>query len=558
MLRCWIGLEQYESGLVVVDSLRNAMLSTFPPLNKGGQGGISSVLSIAMQERLSSLTIDGGRLAGRMGKREEAFRRWEEFYSLPHPSSNAFFRLMSAMIDCRYPDGLQDMVTKGRKVTGDPTLLAASLASYYSQRGQSDKAIEELLGLMEAQPVQSDAIQRQILAMPEDNQAKDQVEATLKAALKRDAIRLPVTQILAQFYFRNRQWDKAYEQALAADKLGGATGEAMLGFAETLLTESQSRLALQVLDDLAKFHPQISNSPRSLLARAKALEAERAYHLADSVFSRLTSSRTLRTAQEQEALQLHARLKLERLRQPAAARQLLTEGVKNNSRLRSMGQITLLIGDTYLAERNLEQARKTYLDAAQGIFPNTTEIKAKALVCAAQVDLCLGQVSQALSRLNEASASNPEGMLANDALDLVRLLGSAQGDTVTIAALACADLELRLGETARAEEQYTAIAQQTKVPELAEQALVSLAKLYRSSARPEPALKTLNEALTRFPKSLRAPEFIFVIGQIHEKDLGDPQGAIKEYEKILIDYPNSLPAQEARRRIRELESVKTS
>lgn len=547
MLRGWITTEKYDLALTVVDSLHKVMVSKTPPAS----------MTITQQERLSMLVVDGGRLAGRLSRREEAFRRWDELYPLPHPSTNAFYRLMSALIDCRYPDGLQDMVQKARKATGDPSLLAASLASYWAGRGQSDKAIEELLGLMELQPRQADAIQRQILSMPEDDQARDQVESTLKAALKRETIRLQVTQILAQFYFRNRQWEKAYEQAKEADKLGGGTGESMLGFAETLLTEAQPHLALQVLNDMALMHAELQRSPRGLLARAKALEALGTYQQADSVYSLLTSNKTLRTAQEQEALLAQARLKLDHLRQPQAARDLLTRGVQNNPRLRSRGQISLLIGDTYLIERNLTQAQQTYLEAAQNMFAGEPDTKAKALVSAAQIDLCLGQVSQALARLNEATTSNPEGMLANDALELIRLLSASQGDSGSVITLARGDLEAKLGQPARAESLYTIVSQQARVQDLAEQGFVSLAHLYRSTSQATLAIKTLGEALARFPKSLRAPEFIFETGQIRERDLGDAQGAIQEYEKILVDYPNSLPAQEARRRIRELEAVKT-
>ena len=44
---------------------------------------------------------------------------------------------------------------------------------------------------------------------------------------------------------------------------------------------------------------------------------------------------------------------------------------------------------------------------------------------------------------------------------------------------------------------------------------------------------------------------------VREEDLGDIKGAIEIYEKILMDYPESLAAQDARRRIRHLEKEQT-
>jgi len=547
VLRNYIALERFEPAMVFADSLRQALLK---------KGPVQS-LTLTEVERLASLIVDGGRLSGRLGRREDAFKRWNDLYNLPQPSPNAFFKLFSAMIECRFPDGLEEMTRRARKVTGDPTLLAASLASYWAEHGQVDHAVNELLLLLELQPLQADNIQRQILAFSDNEASRQQVEASLKAARSRSALRLQVAEILGAFYFRNREWEKAYEEVRTADQLGGGSGEAMLNFAETLSSESQSSLAIRVLDDMSRTHPDMAASPRVLLARGKALESSQLYIPADSVYDLLTSRPLLRTAQEQEALLLQAKLKLNRLREPAAARELLMAGMQRNPRLRSRGEITLLIGDSYLTQRNLDQARETYMQAAPAQTGSSPDIRSKALVNAAQVDLYQGQFSQASQRLDEASRSNPEGALTNDALDMLELLRSACQDSTGLASFCRAELEMRLGQRENAEAMYAAIAAETRSGELAQRALWKLAISCRSTGRPQEAINRLEELLKRFPQSLRACEFLFEIGQIRELDLADRKGAVEIYEKILVDYPNSLPAQEARRRIRNLENVQT-
>jgi len=540
-------LERFEQGLAFTDSLRREMLD---------RGPVNS-LTISEQERLASLVVDGGRFAGRMGNREEAQRRWDELYALPHPTPNAFMRLYVAVIECRYVDDLEDMVGRARKASGDPALLAASLANYWSEHGRVDRAINELLLLLELQPQQTDNIQRQILGFSDDDESRRQTESTLLDARSRPNLRLPVSQILQAYYFRSREWDKAYQEVRKIEELGGGSGEALLAFAQTLTDESETELALKVLGDLQTSYPVLAKSPRGLLARGKAQEKAGRFAQADSVYGLITAQPSLRTVQEQEALLLQARLKLDHLNRPAEARELLTEAQTRNPRLRNRGEITLLIGDTYLMEGDLVRSREAYLEAAapqQGISP---DIRSEALVNAAQVDMYLGDFGQATQRLDEASRSNPQGKLTNDALELLELLRIAAEDSTGLANLCRADLLQRQKRPAEAESLFAQLAETSRQKEIVQKAQWRLALLLRASGRSQEALNRLEEVLKRYPKSLRASEYLLQIGLVREEDLGDIKGAIEIYEKILMDYPESLAAQDARRRIRHLEKEQT-
>ncbi len=547
VIRELILLERNEEGMAFTDSLRFNLLAHRP---------IHS-LTLTEQERIAGYIIDGGHFAGRSGRRDEAFKRWDEIYQLPQPSANAFFRLMNAMIDSRLPDGLEEMARKARKATGDPSLLAASLASYWASRGQVDKAVQEWLSLLEIQPRQADHIQRQILALPEDERTRGEVIQTLEAAKAKNSIKLLAIETLAQLHFRDRNWEKAYQEVRSADRLSGNSGESLLDFAETLNSETEFQWALNVLDDLEKTHPQISASPKALLVRGKALAARGFNAEADSVFSILTGDDILRTAQEQDALLLQAELKLKALRQPAAARDLITTKLAKNPRLRRKGELMLLIADSYVVQENLQDALKVYLQTADGNFPGEQEIRSRSLVNAARVELCLGRIESALERWNQATRFEPEGLLANDALEWAALLRQAQSDSSNLVNFAWADLEVRRGNPERADSLFRRIADQTSCAELAERSLWRSAGIQRASGEYDKAITTLQESLRRFATSQRAPELLLTLAEIFERDKGDAKSAIVHYEKILVDYPDSLPAQEARRRIRKIESSNT-
>jgi tetratricopeptide (TPR) repeat protein len=547
VIRGFIASQKYTEGLAWTDSLKR---------NIQEQNRYAD-LTTAQREQLAYLIVDGGRFCGHLSRRDEALLRWEELYSLPLVSQNPFIRLFSAMLDIRYPDGLEEMARRARTVTGIPSLLSSSLANYWANRGQLDRALDEWLWLMEVQPRQERNIKRQILNLTEDETTRGQIEAALREALSRSSIRLQVTELLGEFYFRNRDWEAAYESVRNADQLGDGQGNSLLAFVENLITETEFDLARKILSDMAESHPDLMESPRGWLALARVIEGQEAFAEADSVYSRLTATAHLKSVQGQEAIILQADLRLNRLRQPAAARSLLEESLLRMPHIRSRTEAALLIADTYLAEEDLVIARRTYLETANGHHGKNVDIQSKALVNAARVDFYLGAVDSAMTRLQLAARRNPAGTLTNDALDMMEMLRDGAVDSVGLVLMAEADFAERLAHTSEAESLYVMTADRTQSSNLAERALRRIANIRRDQNRSEEAIEALETALNRFPNSLGAPEILLEIGDIVENDLGDPKQAVEFYERILLEYPESLQGEEARERIRDLESLET-
>lgn len=546
-IRCFFAAGKLAKGLDWVDSLKTNLLKDAQPVD----------LTAMEKERLGSLIVDEGRFIGKQGDRDAALQCWEAIYRIPHLSSAPYYRLFNAMLDIRYPDGLFEMVKKARRATGDPTLMAPALARFQADRGQIEGAIDEWLLLMRYQPRQTESIKRSILGLPEDETTRARIASSLKAALSQKTIQLPVTELLAAFYFRNREWKKAYEYVKAADHLSGDSGSTMLSFAENLTHEQEFNLALQILDDLEKSHSELAESPRGILCRAQAWAGKGSYQAADSAYGLLTTGKTLVTNEGQEALLLHARLRMDKLRQPEAARRILETALKRFPRLHKRSEAILLIGDTYLAERNLDQARQTYLQAAETRFGRQPDVQSKALINAAQVDFYAGLIEPAIQKLNDATQQDPDGLLTNDALDLLELLRDDKTDSIHLRLYAAAELEKRLKSYVTAESLYTIVSQKAKVSDLAERALLQIVQLQRITGHTKEAAATLENVLQRFSKSLRAPENLLTLGDLYRLELNNTDQAKAIYEKILIDYPQSLQADEARRRLRKMEQPET-
>jgi tetratricopeptide (TPR) repeat protein len=179
------------------------------------------------------------------------------------------------------------------------------------------------------------------------------------------------------------------------------------------------------------------------------------------------------------------------------------------------------------------------------------------LINAAKVDYYSGRFQQAIDLLYEASRQTPEGELTNDALDHLEMLRTSSTDSVNLELFARAELESRLGNHHDAESLFYQVAQETGIGDLAERALLKLSALQRKDGRIEEAIRILESIQTRFSNSLRAADNLLQLGHLYQNELGDINHAIEIYEKILVDYPESLQVDEARRRLRQLEQPET-
>jgi len=546
VIRSFVAAGEFERGFAWTDSLQQLLMQKLEP----------DVLTASERENLGNLIVDSGRFLGRLERRDEALKRWELLYKLPHLTSSPYYRLFSAMIDIRYPEGLEEMVARARKVTHEPTLLAASLANYLVQRGEIEAAIKEWLNLLELQPRQSEFIKRSILGLPDDEMTQKQVEAALKKFKNREGMRLQVTEILGEFYFRNRNWEKAYEQVREADQMQDGSGVALIGFAENLLSENENKLAADVLADLEKWHPQAAQSTRALLVNARNLEALAQYEEADSVYSILTSVPLLRSPHGQIALIHQAKMQLG-LGKPVEARNLLENALKTVPRMQDPGQVILLIGDTYLAQRNLKMAKETYQEATEGRYGRQADFVASALINVGLIDYYEGEFDKAMERLKEASTKSPNSLLTNNALDLLEMIRTNRSDSLTLEMFAQADLEERAGVDSIAKSMYRNVSLTASSPDLIERAILKNAELELSSGRIDSAIAQLSGFVERFPKSVRATETLMQIGDLYRDKLGDANKATEYYEKILIDYPDALEANQARQKLREMEHSQT-
>jgi outer membrane protein assembly factor BamD (BamD/ComL family) len=144
----------------------------------------------------------------------------------------------------------------------------------------------------------------------------------------------------------------------------------------------------------------------------------------------------------------------------------------------------------------------------------------------------------------------------NDVIVWQKLISESEGDSAVLVKFAEGDLfsfQLKPEQAIGAFQEVRTTSPKGRV---GQEALVRIGLELRASGRPQAAVDSLRQFLTLFPSSLQVDDVQFLIGDILERDVRDIPAAIKQYEQLLIEHPGGMYMEEARRRIRQLESYR--
>jgi outer membrane protein assembly factor BamD (BamD/ComL family) len=87
---------------------------------------------------------------------------------------------------------------------------------------------------------------------------------------------------------------------------------------------------------------------------------------------------------------------------------------------------------------------------------------------------------------------------------------------------------------------------------LMDDAIIKIGELHLKLKQPSEAITAFRFIVDSIQLSILKDRAQFQIAEIYQKVLNNKAKAIEEYEKLLVQFPNSLYAEETRKRIRLL------
>ena len=149
-------------------------------------------------------------------------------------------------------------------------------------------------------------------------------------------------------------------------------------------------------------------------------------------------------------------------------------------------------------------------------------------------------------------------LIANDAMELSLLISDNMEDDSTYDMLeryAEADLLLYRNQLDSAWDAFDAVATSALSHPLFDEVLMQKAKIRIRQQRYAEADSLLQQLVDFYPYDILADDALMLLAQLNDEQLQHPERARDCYEKLILDYPNSLYVDSARKRYNELKAT---
>ena len=241
----------------------------------------------------------------------------------------------------------------------------------------------------------------------------------------------------------------------------------------------------------------------------------------------------------EEKLQKASDLLYDIIEMPRASKQIVSE-VKLE-----LGDLLLFAGETWdasLLYSQVEKSNKNDVVGSQAKFRN------------AKLSYYNDDFQWAKSQLDVLRASTSK-LVANDAMELSLLISDNMEEDSTYEMLsyyAAADLMVYRNQLDSAWMLLEEIVHRNLSHNLFDEVLMQKAKIRMKQGRFEEADSLLQFIVDHYGTDILADDALFMLAELNEQQLNNPEKARQCYEKLILDYPTSLYVDRARKRYRNM------
>ena len=510
-----------------------------------------------------------GTVLYRGGKETEAVAEWDSALAVDPANANTYRIVASALIENRLLDRAVGIYRRGREATKDPDQFTLELAQTLAAGMDFESATTEYVRWLRRNPVQVAVLQSRLSAWSGREEARSAAVGVVRAEINKHED-LSLLTLLAWLLMEGKAFDQAFDVERRIDELSHAGGSVILQFAEQAYHARAYDIAARAYREAITIPLSPEKLPAAEYGEACALNEIGS--LSDTVASGAASPTEAQPRLSAAMAQFRSIME-KYPRSEFAARSEFEIGIMQYDRLADLDgalasfehvlaqtaqtnvfrfDVELMIGRLHITRGDTARAVTRFADvaAAPGALPDQSDEAAFHL---AEIDYFGGRFGDAAKRL-EGIVVNLKADYANDALRFQSFL--QENIKVAPEALreyARADFLARQGKKTEAVAlMRDVVARYPRTP-LVDDALMCIGGLQFSAGFYADAVATYERLLTDFREnSILLDRAQFQLAETYEAGMRDTLKAIAAYEKLLADYPSSVLADEARRRIRRL------
>jgi len=517
---------------------------------------------IALKARLGSVLYKAGR-------ESEAFEEWHGAVNSDSLNPSVYRAVATAMVESRLLENAADLYRRAQRTTGKDDLFTLELAQLSVATMNYRGATAQYARWLTTNPAQLSFVQQRMAAIAAKEDGRAEAIAQLRDTPGAGES-LPLLELLAWLYLEGKGYDEAHEVYRRIDAISGADGARIYLFAEQAYNEGAYQTAARAYLEAIAAPVSPNRLPAARYGYASCLKEIAV--LTDSVQG-ASMDPDERAGLYQDALDRFDEVIREYPGTEFSARSRFQVGMLLYERFfdldGSLGalavvqqelpsatpvfySVSLKIGEVMTAKGDTAEAAarfRTVMDA-DGALPDQQD---EATFRLAELTYFRGQFKEAAEILGTLTV-NLRADYANDALRLRSFLSdNMEGWSDALVGYARADYLSRLRRDTEAVEVLEHVVQQYPRAPLVDDALMLAGGLQTRSGQFLEAIGTYRRMIDEFSETSIAPDLAwYAIGEIYQYRLRDTSAASEAYQKLLSDFPGSLHADEARKRIRIL------
>ncbi len=460
----------------------------------------------------------------------------------------------------------RDTYLKGRAALPDQSFNYELARSYLYLRDYTNM-MEEYLNLLREDEKHLARVQSSLssaMRLDIDDGLRDQFRGQVLKRIQAEPKIIGYNRLLIWFFLQEKKFSSALRQSVALDKRTGAEDGQIAQLGDMALRNKeygQAQKAYEYLMDKGEETPYFSQAYARNI-HAKYMEytnegdgnPEQGQALATDFENGLLylsiGPATLHLVRE------YAHLLAFYLNDTEKAISVLEKGEKvPQLKPEELGLLKTEMADIYVYADDPWEAMLIYSQVIEANKKNSLgdEVKLKK----AKLGYYMGNFSWAKAQLDVLKASTSK-LTANDAMELSMLIGNNLNlDTTAVPLTMFAKADLRFFQN-KSDEAMTildGLAELYPYHSLVDNILFRKAKIEMDNQNYAMAAEYLQTIVTDFSYDLLGDDALYLLAEIYNYHLGQPEKAKELYKQMLTSYPGSVFTEESREKYRELRKV---
>lgn len=503
------------------------------------------------------------------GHEKNALAHWKRIITENVKNHQAYSLVGSALVEHHLYEEAINIYKQARKTFHDSNIYIFEMANIYALRSDFKPFTLEYLKYLNRNPGQVSFIESRFASIAKTPEISDEIAKTLKSEIKSHvAISREIYQILGGLYTRQKKYKEAFsfylklenenEKRTNKKEKARVKGRALFNFGNTALKDGAFEYAQNAFQMLVKKYPKSPYALRAEFGLAMLYEGQKMYPQAIQAYNDFAKAHQKTT----EALRAKMRIGdiyFNNLFQVEQAKETYQKIVRDYPNTSLKTDALFRLAECGLAEDDLKSAKANLQKILRESKTVKNENRQKAELMLAKIAFYQAQPTTALQQLQKLieadKKSKTPDLNENDALELSMLIQENLSDSTGLAVLARArllNIQRRYEESKKVINDYL---QENNRTLLQGELYLLLGDDLRHLGEYNQAIEKMNQVYAN-EEGLYRDLALLKAGEIYQEDLKDLKKAQQSYENLLKDFPTSIYLEEARKRIRNMDSVK--